>query len=129
MGMDKTDADHHNGFYLHAIQDIYHEFEHFVGRKTALIKARKAPLDVDKDGTIIRYYGKGEVALETLVDQYATYLGERPAYAKTRKVLAETVHPNEYEKLPDHLRPRQDQDADLLERLEQRLSSLFPHPG
>lgn len=117
-----------DGFYLHAIQDIYHEFEQFIGAKTALIKARKAPLDIDKDGAIVRYYGRGEVALDTLVDQYASYLGEEAAYSKARRVLEDTVHENDYDRLPDHLKPREQANEKPLQRLEKWLSGLFPHP-
>lgn len=109
----------HQELYLTVIRDIVDTFKDFLGDKTALAKARKAPLFIDKDGNVSAYYGQGRNALEILVNQFESVLGREVARVKIRAAVRQTVPEDQMELLPERIRPveHHDEEGNLLNRL------------
>ena len=62
--------DDNNEFYLDLMKDLVEDQKKMLGEQVALQKARGTPLEMDKDGDITGYYGKGEDVLETILRKY-----------------------------------------------------------
>ncbi|MFB6182848.1 MAG: hypothetical protein ABEI78_02160 [Candidatus Nanohaloarchaea archaeon] len=89
-------------YYIDTIQDIVDEQKEKLGEETALKWVRRAPIQIDSDGNVTGFYGKGEDALETLrefteheefyltaiqqiIDHISNFMGEDIAYKFARK--------------------------------------------
>lgn len=103
--MEEGDSDGEQAFYLTVLRAIVDAFISFQGRQSALIKARKAPLDIDADGTITGYYGTGADAVDVLARQYEQFLGEQAADRQMREAIAPHVDEEQIDLLPERLRP------------------------
>lgn len=91
-------------FYLTTINAILDEFTSLIGTKTTMIQARKAPLQIDADGTVTGFYGDGAEALDILTQQFEEVFGT--TMARTRiQVALEEVAETEDERLPERIRP------------------------
>jgi hypothetical protein len=96
----------HQELYLTTIREVVTAFKNFLGEKTTLAKARKAPLFIDKDGNVSAYYGNGRNAVDILTTQFETVLGETVAHRKIRGIVRETVPEGQWELLPNRIQPR-----------------------
>lgn len=94
-------------FYLSFIRDLISEQEEMLGSNVALQKARSAPLEIDKDGNINDFYGRGEDVLETLVKQFGEVWGEDVAHRKVRGTVRNSVSEEKYDLLPEYMIPNQ----------------------
>jgi hypothetical protein len=92
-------------FYLETIRKVVDQQKELLGKDVALMKARQAPLEIDKDNEVRDFYGRGEDTLKTLVDQYGEVWGDKVARRKVRSTVKESVPEEKYELLPDYLRP------------------------
>jgi hypothetical protein len=122
MSPEQPDTEDEQEFYLRTIRDIVQAFKLFQGSKSALIKARKAPLDINPEGHIEGYYGKGEKVLLLLMDQYSEFIGEEAAYSQVRGILGDDLSEDELELLPEQFHPQKEQQEGLLDIVLQKLS-------
>jgi hypothetical protein len=93
-------------YYKEAIEDIVEEQKDFLGEELALKQARQAPLNIDSEGKVQDFYGKGEDALEILrsytehqefyleaiqriVESISNFFGEEMALGYARKAPLE----------------------------------------
>lgn len=60
------DSENRQEYYKNSIEDIVEEQKDFLGPELALKQARQAPLDINSEGKVQDFYGKGEDALEIL---------------------------------------------------------------
>jgi hypothetical protein len=111
----------HQELYLKIIQAIVSAFKTFLGDKTALAKARKAPLFIDKNGEVSAYYGNGKNAVDILVQQFETVLGAEVAHLKIRNVVRDEVPEEQWQLLPERIQPskrtRTEREKNLINRL------------
>lgn len=114
----------HQEFYLNCLQTILDTVTNIFGRKIGHRYARQAPLEITPDGEIKAYYGTGRNALETLVNQYESYMGEQTANSKIRKALKD-IPKDKYELLPEEIQPKKkNKDGDsLLDRVISKLKT------
>lgn len=98
-----------NDRYLGLIRAIVDNQEKMEGKKVAIGKARSAPLQINADGEIEKYYGEGENALDMLIQQYEQVWGEKVADRKIRNTIRKELEDEEYEKVPERVRPSEDQ--------------------
>lgn len=104
-----TDEEHED-FYITACRAIIERFSELLGDKTALIKARKAPIQISAEGKIVKYYGEGEEALRVLIHQYEDVFGSEVALKKARTAIQPIIDEH-HKDLPDELdqtHPRKD---------------------
>ncbi|PSH01096.1 MAG: hypothetical protein BRC30_00060 [Nanohaloarchaea archaeon SW_7_46_7] len=101
--------DDNNEFYLDLMKDLVEDQKKMLGEQVALQKARGTPLEMDKDGDITGYYGKGEDVLETILRKYGEVWGDAVARRKMRKTVSKNISEENYEQLPDYMRPKDDQ--------------------
>ncbi len=113
------ELDDNKDFYLSLIRDLVADQEQMLGKQVALQKARAAPLEIDKEGDITDYYGKGENVMETLVSKYGEVWGDEVARRKVRGTVRDNVSEERYELLPDYMIPEDDQKGVLGRILEQ----------
>lgn len=100
------DEDDRQEFYKESIEDIVEEQKEFLGKELALKQARQAPLEIDSEGNVVDFYGKGEDALEilrsytehqefylstiqTIVDDVSQFFGDQIALGYARKAPLE----------------------------------------
>ncbi len=102
----------HQELYLQVIQSIVDTFCDFLGEKTALSRARKAPLFIDKDGHVAAYYGSGRNALDIVVDQFESLLGQEVARIKIQAAVRACVPESKLEVLPERVCPTMDGDEE-----------------
>lgn len=119
----------HQELYLKLVREIVSTFKAFLGEKTALTKARKAPLFIDKDGNVSAYYGNGRNAINILTTQFESVLGDRVAHRKIRSVVQHTVPEAQWDLLPGRIRPEKTEttgaaDRTLINWLKQRIDSV-----
>lgn len=110
---EEEDGQIEKDFYLDTIRKVVEQQKELLGDDVALMKARQAPLEIDKDNEVKDFYGQGEDTLETLVDQYGEVWGDQVARRKVRRTVKESVPEERYELLPDYLRPREDEEGVL----------------
>lgn len=101
------DYTEHQEFYLNAIQAIIDQFSNMLGEDVGYKFARKAPLEILPGGEVQAYYGKGRNALETLVEQYEEVWGQKVAHNKVQNAMESGVNEENYELLPDYMRPEE----------------------
>lgn len=106
---------------MRAIDRVVGTFIGMLGEKTALMNARKAPLEIDKDGTITDFYGEGRQVLSILTEQYAAVFGEYVARRKVRKALDDIVDEETEQLLPDDLQSVETGDDSIFLRLREQL--------
>lgn len=118
MGEDDIVEDkiQHHDFYLTLVRDILQSQKDLVGEDVALKHARKAPLEIDANGDVKNFYGKGEDSLETLIQQFEDVWGKEVAHRKIRRAIEDDVSEQEYERLPEYIRP-QEGEPGLLNRV------------
>ncbi len=109
-------------FYLEAIRHIVLAFREFIGEKAAFTIARRAPLEIDAEGEVVKYYGSGRTALELTADQYETFLGVVAVYKMQAALMP---FKDQEEKIPPKIRPREARHHDMFKGLLERLSALF----
>lgn len=63
---EEDDGEDRQEYYLDMLKDIVDEQKEFLGPEVALKQARKAPLQIDSEGRVVGFYGKGENALDIL---------------------------------------------------------------
>jgi len=102
--MAEDGIDHHD-FYLDVFRSIIESQKNLVGEDVALKQARRAPLEIDRNGDINDFYGKGEDSLETLIRQYERVWGKEVAHRRIRSALQGDVSEQEYDRLPEYIRP------------------------
>lgn len=114
----------HQEFYLDCLQTILDKVTHIFGRKIGQRYARQAPLEITPEGEIKAYYGTGRNALQTLINQYESYMGEQTANSKIRKALSDTPE-DKHELLPEEIRPGNNTDSSgILDRIASELNTL-----
>lgn len=115
----------HQEFYLESLQSILDTVTDIFGRKIGHRYARQAPLEITPEGEIKAYYGTGRNALETLMRQYESYMGEQTANSKIRKALKD-VDEDKYDLLPEEIRPgyQKDTGGSILDRIVSSIKSL-----
>ncbi len=111
----------HQDFYEKAIDRIIDTFIDLLGRKTALMTARKAPLEINKDGDVTGFYGEGKQVLSILTDQYADVFGKTVARRKVRQAIEDMIDDETREHLPTKLRTIETDDNGFVARLLDRL--------
>lgn len=84
MGEDSEDRQE---YYKDSIEDIVEEQKEFLGPELALKQARQAPLDIDSEGNVKDFYGKGEDALEIL----RSYTEHQEFYLEAIRRLVENI--------------------------------------
>jgi hypothetical protein len=99
----------HQEFYLETIQKVVDKISDIFGQKIGYRYARQAPLEISPNGNVKAYYGTGRNALQNLVNQYETYMGDETADAKIRDALKD-VPEDKQRLLPDEIQPRDDSD-------------------
>lgn len=99
----------HQEFYLDSIQKIIDTVTNIFGRKIGYRYARQAPLEITPDGEVKAYYGTGRNALQTLVNQYESYMGEATANSKMRSALKDIDTENR-SLLPEEIQPKESSD-------------------
>lgn len=99
---DGQDGEDREEYYLSTIQRIVDEQKEELGPEVAIKWARRAPLDINADGEVKDFYGKGDDALETLrnftehqefyleviqrvIDKFEELLGTKVALKYARK--------------------------------------------
>lgn len=106
-------------FYISLIREIVADQSEMLGEKVAVQKARAAPLEIDKNGEITDYYGKGESVLQTLVGKYEEVWGAEVARRKVRETVEGNVSEEKYELLPEYMVPKDNQKGVISRILEQ----------
>ncbi|MDY6777999.1 MAG: hypothetical protein SVU32_04990 [Candidatus Nanohaloarchaea archaeon] len=96
----------HQEFYLKTIRNIVDAIADFFGDQIALGYARSAPLEVNAEGEIEAYYGKGRQALEILVEQFENDIGREAADEQLRAALQD-LSETKHQLLPERIRPRE----------------------
>lgn len=105
-------------FYLDACQALVEKFSDLLGQKTALIKARKAPMQISPEGEIVDFYGEGEQVLNVLISQYEEVFGSAVARKEAKTALQSVADEDDQEYLPESLQPDlTGERASLLKRL------------
>ncbi len=92
-------------FYLSVIRGIMNKEEKMLGEKVALAKARKAPLEINPGGEINDIYGKGEQAVDILVQQLEDVAGKKVIDSGIQNYIQSEYETEEYDKLPERIRP------------------------
>lgn len=88
---------------MEACQALIDRFSDLLGRKTALIKARKAPIQISPEGEIEAFYGEGEQVLNVLIHQYEEVFGSAVARKEAQTALRPVADEEDQEYLPDSL--------------------------
>lgn len=91
--------------YLDVLNAIVAYETELLGKKAALLQARKAPLDINVDGQVEGFYGEGRKAVDILVSQYETVFGRATADAGIRRTLDDVVPEENVDMLPERVHP------------------------
>lgn len=118
-GESSTSSDaEHDQFYVDVIQETIYGFAELLGEKTALMHARKAPINITPNGQVTGYYGRGREAFDMLITEYESIFGEEVADKKVRSILADSLSEEEKDLVPERVRPHNEQShPTLLEQL------------
>jgi len=92
-------------FYLSVIRGIMDKEKKMLGEKVALAKARKAPLQINPGGEIDDLYGKGDQAVDILVQQLEDVAGKKVIDSGIQNYIRSEYETDEYDKLPERIRP------------------------
>lgn len=99
--------------YLSLLRAITRKQESLLGEKVAEGKARSAPLEIDPEGKIKRYYGEGEKAVELLIKQYEDVWGKEAADKKVKRVVRKELDSEDYGLVPERVKPEEKESEDL----------------
>lgn len=94
--------------YIRILQEIIDGQASFLGRKLALKQARRAPIEIDSEGSVTGFYGDGKNAVDILVTTFETVVGEDVADRKIRNHLRDTIDSEEYALLPERVKPMEE---------------------
>jgi len=98
------DSDQKHEDYMHIFEIVLDSQKDMLGDKVAFKYIRKAPLEVDLNGEIGDYYGKGEDVLDIIVGQYEKVWGEDVADRKIGRKLKEELDEDKWNLLTEDLR-------------------------
>lgn len=110
--------------YLGLLRAIIKKQESLLGRKVAQGKARSAPLEINPDGEINDYYGKGENAVELLIKQYEEVWGKEAADKKLKRVVRKELGQQDYNMVPERIRPqeREEKGPSIFSKVKKAIS-------
>jgi hypothetical protein len=96
--------------YLHLLDTILQHHIDLVGEKVALTAARKAPLEIDTEGTVTGFYGDGREALDILTDLFIEMAGQEVTLSRIRSIVEDELDEQDYDTVPERIRPHDDSE-------------------
>lgn len=90
--------------------------QEFIGDKIALTTAQKAPIEVNQDGEVQKFYGDKKIALETLVSVFDKKTGKAGRNFVEKKLEEEDLE------FPDYIEPVEENKSTSITH---RIKALF----
>lgn len=91
--------------YLEILQIIVDTAVKLVGKKIALERVRRSPVELGTNKTVDGYYGDGMTATNLLIEQIESVVGESITDSRLKHALKRQEKEENYSLLPERVRP------------------------